>query len=112
MLSLASYGLVGTAGEPVDSSVNEGIGTSFKSSVESKIIKYCKNVAKYSDQNFPGENACVLNEQFAVFELSDIDQPLPKKTVGHCKALSDAKGGSYQVMLRCLKDELSANGAL
>ena len=84
----------------------------FDSALGIRIREFCRQAAKATGGGQQQEKTCLLNEQFSVYELADIDQPLPKKTVGYCKDVSDAKGGSYQVMLRCVKNQLSTGGEL
>ena len=56
------------------------------------------------------EDECMWSEQFSVDELSEFDMPIPKTTIAYCKKKADATGGSYQIMLKCVKSELQAQG--
>jgi hypothetical protein len=89
-----------------------GGGTLLYPSLGQRVAGYCRQMAEAAGRDPGVETACLRDEQFAVFELSDIDQPIPKKTVGSCRAIADAQGGSYRVMLRCVKEALSAGGGL
>ena len=92
-----------------DGPMGEKIPLSF---IGEKIRDYCHQVGKAAGENQSVENQCLLNEQFSIDELSDIDIPIPKKIIGHCINTSDAMGGSYQVMLKCVKDALFADEAM
>ncbi|RJQ50614.1 MAG: hypothetical protein C4526_11735 [Nitrospiraceae bacterium] len=71
----------------------------------SGIEQYCRKISGNSDAE--SLNTCIRQEESAKHELSRMT--VPPQVDKRCRQLSESTGGSYQVMLTCVKDKMPLN---
>jgi len=71
--------------------------------VPSEIEQYCRKV---SGEDAEFMSTCISQERSAKDELAGIT--IPPHIEKRCRRLSESTGGSYQVMLTCVQQEMPA----
>ncbi len=72
--------------------------------VPSDIKNYCMKISE-SDDSGQAMKTCVRQEQIAKDRLDKMT--VPPDVAKYCRRLTDSTGGSHQVFLACLQQELS-----
>ncbi len=70
----------------------------------SRISEYCKRISGTENMKSAGMKSCLENEKNAEKQLSGMT--IPWQVESYCRQLSEQTGGSYQVMLICVEEEL------
>ena len=73
--------------------------------IPSEIDNYCRRISVNTDDS-QIVKTCIRQEISARDQLSGMT--IPYDIAGHCRELSESTGGSYQVMLTCVQQELFA----
>jgi hypothetical protein len=68
------------------------------------IQKYCSVITGGAESGDEPYRRCVRQEKAAQSKLEDMKVPLDVKQ--YCERISGSTGGSYQVMLTCILDEM------
>jgi hypothetical protein len=69
-----------------------------------RVSDYCKSISGSENIKSSGAKACMDQEMSSQKKLSGMT--IPWQVEKYCREISEKTGGSYQVMLTCVEEEL------